>query len=266
MFARKAVVGLALLCALLFSAVAAQSASAIKGTTAFTCAPQKEKAPFKDAHCKEAVVSSPGFKHDAIAQDLTTFFHATNNKTKNNTTEHTPAILKGKIAGIAVTISCTKVFAHGTLTNKLEVEPPNEKEHYVHGHLTVHYTECKVTGPAGCKIPGETIEVPKATVTTTGKGDNVTFAPTEGNEFVSFKFEGCTVPELNTEYKVLGSVTAQSDGATLNFNEAAITKANELTFGGQAAGLEGSITVSQADATEESAKTGNAITLTTVET
>jgi hypothetical protein len=261
MMGRRAVAGLALLCALLFSAFAAQSASAIKGTTAFTCAPA-EKGAFNDAHCKEALAGGK-FAHVAIEQGKTTFFHATNDKTKNKTTESTPAVLKGKAFGIAVTISCEKVFAHGTLTNEKEAVGG---EHYVHGHLTVIYTKCKVTGPAGCKIPGEKLELGKVTVTTTGKGNNVTFAPTEGNEFVNFKFEACTVKELNTEYKVLGSFTAQSDGATLNFNEAAITATKELTFGGQPFGLEGSITISQADATEESAKTGNPITFTTVET
>ena len=269
MFARKAVVGLALLCALLFSAFAAQSASAIKGTTMFTCAKvEKGTVGFSDEHCKEAVSTGAKFKHDSIEQGLTTKFHATNNKTLDTpekpTFDHTPAVLKGKVGGIAVTISCTKVFGHGNLTNNLDA---GTKEHYVQGtEITVHYTECEVTGPAECKIPEKTIHVVDATATTKGKGDNVTFVPKEGTTFVTFSFEGCKTKELNTKYEVKGSVTAQASGATLNFNEAAITATKELTFGGQAAGLEGSITVSQADETPETGKTGNPISLTTVET
>jgi hypothetical protein len=264
MMGRRAVTGLALLCALLFSAFAAQSASAIKGTTAFTCAPAEKNGAFKDAHCKEAGLSSPGFNHVAIEQGKTTIIHATNEKTKNKTTESTPSVLKGKAFGVAITITCSKVFGHGSLVNILDASG----EHYVHvgNEATVLYTKCVVTGPTGCKIPGEKIEVTKLTATTKEKGDNVTFVPEKGTEFVNFKFEGCKVAELNTEYKVLGSVLAQSDGATLNFNHNAITATKELTFGGQPAGLEGSITVSQAAETPESGATGNPISLTTVET
>jgi hypothetical protein len=256
MIRRRATVGLALLCALLFSAFAAPSASAVKGTTIFTCAPVAEKGAFRDAHCKEAGPSSPGFNHVAIEQGLTTNFHATN--------ETTPLVLEGKTGGIAVKISCAKVLVHGSLTNNLDTEA---KEHFVHGtEITVRNTECKVTGPKECKIPGEEIEITSVTATTTGKGDNVTFVPSVGNQFVAFSFEGCSVKELNTEYKVLGSVTAQPSGATLNFTHKPITETKELTFGGQPAGLAGTITLRQADAAEECGKTNNAISLTTVET
>lgn len=56
----------------MFSAIAAQSAMAITGTTAFTCVSNGGAKDFKDAHCKEAVAAGTGsFGHVGIAETRT---------------------------------------------------------------------------------------------------------------------------------------------------------------------------------------------------
>jgi hypothetical protein len=268
MIRRRATVGLGLLCALLFSAFAAQSASAIKGTTGFTCAPEpnptKETKGFKDAHCKEGRTGlEVKFIHKEIEPALTTKFHATNEKTQNKTTESTPFILRFRFVGIPFTLTCEKVFGHGNLTNNVH----ENKEHYVHGtEVTFLFSNCKLTGSSECKVSGEKLEFKNLTVTTTAKGDNVTFSPEKGTEIGNFKLEECKIKELNVELKISGSITAQSDGATLNFAHNPMTLANELIIASQPAGIEASITVSQSPETAESGKTGNPIGFTTVET
>jgi hypothetical protein len=77
----RAIAGACLLCALLVSAFAAQSASAVtKGTTAFTCK-ETGTGDFKDAHCKEGVSPGTGsFKHVEVAKDTTTHITVTDEK------------------------------------------------------------------------------------------------------------------------------------------------------------------------------------------
>jgi hypothetical protein len=267
MIGRRAAVGLALVCALAFSAFAASSAMAVNGTTAFTCVKESTVgAGFSDAHCKTAVSSNATFVHKEIAQDLTTTFHGTNEKTTANTLEAEPAILKGKPLGIETEIKCLKVTSHGQLTNRLE---PTTKEHWIEGKkVTVHYSECKVEKPANCKIPNNTILVENTEATTKGEavGEkmNTRFKPEVGTTFVEFEFKECTNGLFNGVHKVEGDVAAQTEGATLVFNHAAITAENKLKFFGAAAGLSGKITLSQAAGTAETEPTGNPISATTV--
>jgi hypothetical protein len=263
----RAVVGLGLLCALLLSAVMASSASAIVGTTAFTCAPQKpavKNVGFSDAHCTNAAVDEAAvFKHDSIAEKTKTIFHGTNEKTTADTKGSEVAILRAKPLGVETEIRCNKVFAHGELENKVNAE----KEHFIHGtKITILYTECSVPKPAKCVIPGNKIEVTGTTATTEKQEDNVLFKPEVGNTFVSFNFEKCENAFFNGLHEVSGSVRAQVSGSTLTFSEAKTTSDNKLTFFGSAAGLEGKITLSQAAGTAATEKTGNPISATTVST
>jgi hypothetical protein len=63
---RRAILDLCMLCALLVSAFAAQSASAA-GTTGFTCKAGAAEAGFSDAHClTPAVGAAVKFTHVAI--------------------------------------------------------------------------------------------------------------------------------------------------------------------------------------------------------
>jgi hypothetical protein len=58
MYGRRAVVGLSLLCALVFCAFAAPSAQALKGTTITTCKQVGSGATFQDEHCTKQTMGA----------------------------------------------------------------------------------------------------------------------------------------------------------------------------------------------------------------
>jgi hypothetical protein len=285
MIGRRAVLGLSLLCALLFSAFAAQSASAAtNGQTAFTCVKvEANKGDFKDAHCDENVGTNKGsFAHKALTANPTTEVEGTNAGTKNATTESTPAILRGEALLSKVEITCTGVNGAATIENKLVGE-----RHEVAAtgtgtgtpkDFTVTYTGCTVQKPSTkctvedsvTKIPG-TIDV-RATAATSesiGPAKNemgVVFSPpvVAGvvQPFVEITFTGGPECPLNgLTVPVRGSAagvgtplnTSVHSGATLNFTDARTTET--LTFGGKPAGLVSVVTVKM--------KGGNPITSTT---
>jgi hypothetical protein len=269
MIGRKSAVGMALLCALVFSAFAASSASAVNGRTAFTCVKTEGGAGFKDAHCKEAVASGATFKHAEIAENKTTDTHITNEKTNATTSAAEPGVLKATFLGVENEVSCAKVFGHSKITNKKNASG----EHYIHGEkTTLHYTECEVKKPAGCVIPNKTLLVEGVTGSTEGQNGaaSIVFKPEVGNVFITITYEKCTNIFLNGKHPVEGSVTAKLNGATIEFDHNEITASKTLTFGGSAAGLQGKVTISQAEKTAELGKavgaTGNPISSTQVNT
>lgn len=151
MHRRRASAGLLLLCALVFCAFAAQSASAApaKNTTAFTCVEGGGQKDFLDPHCDQKVVAGQGkFGHIPIPLNQTTEITVTNAKTKNETIESSPTVFKFILGGKPIEISCKTVHGIGTMHN---VEPLL-KEHKVTGTLTVKATECKVLKPLKCFV------------------------------------------------------------------------------------------------------------------
>jgi uncharacterized membrane protein len=62
MTGRRAIVGICMLCSLFISAVAAQSAMAVSGTTAFTCV--KDKGTLIGEHC---LTTGSGFPYGHVA-------------------------------------------------------------------------------------------------------------------------------------------------------------------------------------------------------
>jgi len=265
MIGRKAAVGLSLLCALVFCAFVAQSASAAIGTTAYTCIPDSEhELPgFKDAHCAEPAKTAPevNFKHKAIKQDEKTIVHGTNEKTSADTKSATAMTLKSTLNKEPAEITCEKVFAHGGLVNRIDTEV---KDHYIEGEagITILYTGCKFLKPGTCKLKEEKIEVTGVRANTLEQGHNVSFEPPEGSKvFVTLSVENCFgITKIPIEAFALWG---QVKGATIEFSEAETTKDKSLKFNKELAGLEGKITISQAEKTEESGKTGNAISATT---
>ncbi|MGB7686023.1 MAG: hypothetical protein WBL45_09615 [Solirubrobacterales bacterium] len=156
MIGRKAVIGLSLLCALLFCAFAAQSASAEKSTntTAFTCVASggTTNKDFVDAHCDEAITPGKGsFEHLVIANDTTTALAATNDKVTNGTKDSEPATLKGTIGLAKVDILCTKV-KNDTTKSFIHNVDSGEKKHTVTGEARVEYTGCEVKELAKCIV------------------------------------------------------------------------------------------------------------------
>jgi hypothetical protein len=260
--AHKTAVGLALICGLLFCALAAQSASAAEGknTTAFTCVEGGTK-DFSDAHCDTAVTAGTGkFGHVAIAVGVATGISVTNAKTKNNTTESTPVIQKGTVFGVATEIECKTLSGEGSLTN----EEPSAKVHRVRGSITASFTTCTVKKPAfGCKVK-EPISVSSSIegVEGLGAGKNemgLEFKPT-GAHFASIVLEGCFIAgTYNVDGTAIAtgtpSPTAKHTGATSIFTEA-MTK-ETLKLGGNPASVSSSSTVTMSGG-------GNPIALTTV--
>lgn len=256
------IVAFCMACALVVSAAAAQGAGAAEtnGTTLFTCKKEaKAEFEFKDEHCVEpSSGNNTGFfRHIEVAENTTTKVTITSEKTRNNTSEDTPSVLKATVAGSALELIAKKVHGEGGLENKKEgVSDPNPGEHFIHtgkDPITLKYTEvtepklgCTVTGiPGGAGV----IETKPLTVTSTGQKDSLKIQPNEGTIFAEFKLEGATCPIVNT-YKVVGSVTCLPSGATLNCSHEEITMQNNLHLQsavGPKAGYAGSVTVKGKD-------------------
>jgi hypothetical protein len=144
---RRAVVGLSVLCALVFSAFAVSSASA--ATTAGECTSATGNTKdFKDAHCDESVTAGTGaFGHILFAAGTTTNVTATNDTT--GTTD--PFVLEGKVAGVVIKISCASVSATGTVTN-------NAGGTVSFGNATTSFTNCTQKAPVACEGKAVTVK------------------------------------------------------------------------------------------------------------
>ncbi|HSS34368.1 MAG TPA: hypothetical protein VLL27_13915 [Solirubrobacterales bacterium] len=261
MIGRNLKLGLCVTGALLASAIVAQGASAIAGTTAFTCKkvePKAGTAGFSKAHCKtsDAVSTGAEYEHFTIEQGKTTELTGTNEGTGAETNATSIWRLRSTIAGVPIELSADGVHAEGTLVNVLEPSG----EHVAKGEGTVTFTKVKVTQPVGSKCevftdnggaPGA-VEVVHSTAlkgTTKGQGHSVKIEPVAGNVLATFIIEKCVEPfkVLEGTYAVIGSVTGIPDGATLNFTHSTTTESKTLHLKsavGPVAGLEGSITLS----------------------
>jgi hypothetical protein len=229
MIGRRTVVGLSLLCALLFSAVAASSASAAEETTAFTCVAE-EKGNFNDNHCTESNPGAGSFSHQEIKVGETT--------EKVNGTQTENAVLKSIVGGLSAEIVCTGMSTKGHLKN--EAGPPMK----VKGDkITITFTGCSLKGTLatieGCKVPAE-IKTNEQTSETTKGSMEVTFKPTTGNVFATFLLSACKeIPEKNLE--VTGSAKAIPEGTTLKTTAAStegkgkVSENNGLWLSGQKA-------------------------------
>ena len=134
---RRAIVGLCMLCALAFSAVAAQSAMAAKGTTLFTCT---ESAPVQDFGSGDCNTAGSKFGHIEVPQDLTTHVAL-----KNTTT----VIAKSTVAGTPFTLQTNLVTGTGSEKNLL-----SGKEHWIAGSaINLKASEVTVT-PETCGVSG----------------------------------------------------------------------------------------------------------------
>jgi hypothetical protein len=282
MTARRAIIGLCMISALIASAIAAPGAGAleVKGTTAFTCvkvieAPGTEG--FSKEHCKpeDAVTTNAKFQHVAIAEGTATEITGSNEKTNIETEV---AKLKETIAGVATELQATAVHGEGTFENLLDTEEgAHFHEHYAHAEGTLTYTGVTVTKPAGkgCKVwtdnggvKGEegVVHTNLLTGTTTGQGHSVTITPKEGNVFATFIVECTTkVPAIEGTWKIEGKVTGVPNGATINFTHGEVTEKETLIGKGAKAGIEGTLTIKGRDP-KISGDGTKPLSVTTVET
>lgn len=257
---RRAILALSALCALLVSAIVAQGASAITGTTAFTCKETGAGGSFTKAHCKGGDAGSGNFSHVAVAQDTSTEVEVSNETTGG---ARTPLKMKSTIGGVAVTLQAATINQKvASIENKVSASG----EHYVRGVDMIAVSEVTVSVP-GCKTFSEgnggtgggksgvgTIVLNLLEGTTQGQGHAMKFTPAEGEVLASFVLESCGA--FNGSYVVTGSVKCIPDGATCNFTHAETTTANTLKLGaggaGPKVGIEGSLTFSGRASSQES--------------
>ncbi|HEX5610818.1 MAG TPA: hypothetical protein VFX45_12095 [Solirubrobacterales bacterium] len=247
---RRVIVGLCMLCALLVSAFAAQSASAVtKGTTAFTC---KESGPgggFTKAHCKAADAGSGNFSHVAIPQDTTTEVEISSKNANAETSSCANWTFKYTLGGTSMeTVTC-EVQGAGWMENK--VDPGGE--HYTVSHISLTLLGVKSKNLPGCEAytdseagemgEKEVIHTEPLKFTTTGQGDSVKIEPTAGSTFARFFLTGCVNSGLNGTYSLTGSFKCKPDGATTICDHTEITTQNTFKLNGSIkAALSGPVT------------------------
>jgi hypothetical protein len=266
MTGRRAILGLALFCALLFGAFAAQGASAA-GNTFFTCAPTTEGAGFSDAHCDSPVSTGAKFKHVEIAAGTSTFIHTTNKQTANETKEATSAVWRLPIFGNEVEITCTEVTSEGTVAEnfiKNIAGPPMTFE----GKVKLKYSSAG--GNCTTNVKNTTAKVSAAIAVfkpfNEGKNMGITFEPEGGptKTFATITFEGgaLTGVAANITGSFVGTsrlgAEAEPGGATLVVTPAM----SSLKLGEKTGSLSQTTTTSMTTGTTVE----NAITATTTAT
>jgi hypothetical protein len=217
MIGRRAIAGFAVLCALVFSAFASQSASAeTPETTAFECTTKAAALDFSDAHCD--VTKSPGtFGHTKFSTVSETAISATNEKTASSTTAAVSSSIEGEVALTKTKINCTKFQGSGKLKN----EEPAAGKMQAKGNATVEFSGCTVEKPLKCVV-AEPITVKTTAITKTNLGVSKTemgveFAPEVGVTFVTIEYlnkgaEACGLNKQNSMLKArpLGQVLSDS--------------------------------------------------------
>jgi hypothetical protein len=209
MIGRRGIAGLSLLCALMFCAFAAQSASAQVGikstnTTAWTCVKGGGNLDFADEHCDVKVTIGNGeYGHEPIGLNTTTKIEVLN--------AGKAPFFKGTVAGAVTEVECANVasVAEKSMIHNVETE----LKHTVTGEVQVNFTKCTVKNPKECKI--------KEPITTTATFGGVEGLKPGGGEMgVEFNGSGVekTFAELSYEgekcslkgqtFKVKGSVIA----------------------------------------------------------
>ncbi len=268
----RAAVGLLLLCALAVSAYAAPGASALQGTTAFTCEPAKGGAGFSDEHCEKAVGSGATFKHSAIKPGVSTQLSISNNETLSKvSTQKIYTIFLGEEIDLDA-----GGFASCINKTSLENKENGAKQMEAAGEFCGEFFNVVPKKPGGgCKVKKGVVKVTeKSTIKTVvekaGEAEKmyVEIAAPAGKPLMTFEFEGCGVAELNNvPIEITGSAranvttnTKQLDGPTLEFLTAETE--NTLKVGANVAKYEGTLTMRML---AEVGKEVNPVTTTTTE-
>jgi hypothetical protein len=210
----KALVGVAVLSALVLCAIGAGSASA---TTWHVCTAEhltEQTTPkFEDSECRKPNESSGTF-------------HLTRLKvgeaTKVMVTSASSQTFSTTIGGVKFAYVCEALTGSGSYTN---VEKGGVMA--IEGSVTqVEYTKCKVEEPAGkgCTVP-ETLSTKGLKAAsqpmTEAEATKVRLEPESGEAFMTFTVKGCTVTALNGEKVVKGfaqAVVPESNEGLLEFS------------------------------------------------
>jgi hypothetical protein len=225
MIGRRALIGLSLLSALLFCAVAAQSASAAKAvnTTMFTCVKGGGAKDFKDAHCDEKVTAGTGeFGHVKVENDKTTEVSATNSGVTEGTKKSEPAVFKSKIGLTPVEITCNVVENEpkNSQVHNAQTVTEGKTTHTITGTVRTLFKNCTVNKPAKCTIKQDPVESNATAEAVEGLGPAANEMGVElkgsGAEetFASITFDGNECALKEKTFRVKGSLIATSGPAT----------------------------------------------------
>ncbi|HEX6666678.1 MAG TPA: hypothetical protein VF081_08800 [Solirubrobacterales bacterium] len=252
---RRAIVGLCMLCALLVSAFAAQSASAVtNGTTAFTCVKGGGDKSLRGEHCLTTGTATKEYGHGIIFQDTTTELTGTNAKTESETTKSRIFKLRTTIGGIGLELQATGASASGWMENRLA-----NSVHFIWaaGGLTLTGVTVKEPAGRGCQVFTDKEEAIKTEgeigvihsrelrVDTYIWGDAIHIDPLFLGSFANF-FITCTtkLEAIEGTWECTGSVNGVPNGATVDFTHATVTAENTLKCRGAKAAIDGSLTLS----------------------
>jgi len=258
MTGRGAIAGLSLLCVLALCAFAAPSATALEGTTAFTCKPEPKPTEltkgFEDEHCNKAAQGSKvKFIHKEIAEAVKTQLLVTNNETaaKTVTAKLKTTVEKKEFAAQAEAFT-TCEGKKTTVANLVF-----EEEMFTGGIFCGEYTKVTVTEPKNCSVLNNTIKLTDEGIWISEVKENpltekvemwLEFKPPAGKPFATFEITGgkeCPldkkVVELTGTVETTGTFsTSPLDGATLKFNTK--TSGETLKAGAEEAKFEGTFT------------------------
>ncbi len=252
MIGRRAVIGLSLLCALVFCAVGASSASA-KGMTAFECV-KGGGGIFKYSEADCDVTNDAGeYGHVEITKTIEIDSKLVSANYKLNTT----------LLTLATEITCTVQTSTGGLTN--EVGPPMKAK----GTAEISFSGCTVNKPAKCivKEPIVAKTVVKSVIFNEAKEEHGLEYSANGTKFTEITFENkgaekCALA-VGKPFPVEGTIigTGSAVNMTGGIQRFKKTEASmqKLTVGGEPATLEGETTVTNK-------VTNNALALTTTAT
>jgi hypothetical protein len=215
MIGRRATVGLSLLCALLFSAIAVQSAAATAGTniTAFACEKVAAGATgeFNDAHCDSKIVTKDGYNHKLITGK--TEFEVTNETTGG---AKSTAVFEGTPFKVQTKIECTTLTGEGTIENS----EPSAGVHKLTGNGVLRYTECTVVKPTPCTLNEVVVSI-GSVETQEGLTDPLNNSNGMGIElkpgaglFASIILQNVSCPLFNKTFPVEGSVIVTNGPGT----------------------------------------------------
>ncbi len=226
MIGRRAIVGLCMLCALLVSAFAAQSASAVtKGTTG--------TAP-----------AGTGYTGNITGSGEETLLHSV-------------------VSGIEVELKSTELEGSGSMESMLA--GTGEHTSNGTGTIEYKSVTVLKPPGKGCAVKTGKVTTETLKATTAGQGMGLKFEPNGATPFAKFEVEGCGPTEalkaLNGVYEVTGSVVGEPTEGTNEtvFTRLGTTNQGTLKLRGQKAGINGVLKLRTAGG-------GEAIKSSTVET
>jgi hypothetical protein len=253
---RRAVIGIALFCALALSALVAPNALALKGTTAFTCKPEPKPTSvtkgFTDEHCtKEAGGALVSFVHEEIKEGVVTPLIATNTETGSKL--NYPRF-KSTIAGTEFELEAGGFWS---CVDKTDVKNLNTAGMFAGGKFCGEFFNVVVNKPAKCEVMNKAVVLDsrgtwltEVKINGTKEEMRLEFYPRgafETGPYATFELVGAECALKNQKIEVTGepayaNVTTESkpDGATLQFTTAKTEE--KLKVGENKAAFEGTFT------------------------